>query len=54
MTEFKVGDKIKYDIKDSYFKWYGTVVNVTPKYVDVHSSDFEKSIRVAKKFVNFD
>lgn len=50
---FKIGDKVKYDVDYSAFTWHGTVVKVTPKHVDIKDSD-ECVIRVPKKNVNFD
>ena len=51
--EFKIGDKVKYDIDYSSFTWYGIVVKVTPKHLDIKCSD-GYTVRVHKKHLNFD
>ena len=51
--EFKIGDKVKYDLPYSAFTWYGTVVKVTEKFVDIIEADGLRR-RMPKSAVNFD
>lgn len=53
-TSFKLNDKVKYSKSDySSFMWYGTIIHITPKSLDIKGEDGIIE-RIHKKFVNFD